>query len=108
MDRSSTDQFERLRRRALRYEALAASPETVVWVIDPQLRPTGRNEAWERYTGQTAQSYEQHGWLAAIHPDDHERVRLEAARAQSTGSPLKLEVRIHRADGAYRRNLVHA
>ena len=72
------------------------------------MRPTGRNEAWERYSGQSPESYAELGWLAAIHPDDRERFRAESARALTTGEPLGLEFRIRRADGAYRRNRIRA
>lgn len=72
------------------------------------MRPTGRNEAWERYTGQAPGSYAELGWISAIHPDDREQFATESARARSSGEALALEFRIRRADGAYRRNFIRA
>lgn len=102
------DELDRLRRTARRYGALASAPGSVVWVIDPQLRPTGRNTAWESYTGQSLEDYGQLGWMQAVHPDDRSRVQDEASRALATGEPLTTEFRIRRADGSFRRNLVRA
>ena len=71
-----------------------------MWVIDPALRPTGRSNAWEAYTGQSFAEYSGHGWLSAIHPDDRPPLQEAAAAAASSGTPLSLELRIRRADGA--------
>ena len=98
----------KLRREALRYEALLGAEGTIVWVIDAQLRPTGDNPAWERYTGQTGDAYLEHGWLDALHPDDRAQVGRAAATAVASGEPLSLELRIRRHDGEFRRHLIRA
>ena len=98
----------KLRREALRYEALLGAEGTIVWVIDAQLRPTGDNPAWERYTGQTGDTYLEHGWLEALHPDDRAQVGRAAATAAASGEPLSLELRIRRHDGQFRRHLIRA
>ena len=72
------------------------------------MHPTGRNEGWEGYTGQTPEQYADLGWVEAIHPDDRDRFRAESARARAAGEPLALEFRLRRADGMYRRNLIRA
>ena len=99
---------DRLRRIARRYEALTIAEGTVVWVVDAQLRPTGRNALWEQYSGQPPEQYAELGWTAAVHPDDRERFLQEAAGAVERGAPLTTEFRLRRADGAYRRHLVRA
>src|SRR5688572_26883580 len=99
---------EQLRRIFRRYEALAEAQGSIVWVVDPTLRTVGQSEGWERYTGQTPQAYTELGWIAAVHPDDRERLRAESARAMTTEEPLVIEFRIRRVDGAYRRNLIRA
>jgi PAS domain S-box-containing protein len=99
---------QRLRLEARRYEALLSAEGSIVWVIDPELRPTGRNEGWERYTGQTGDEYLQMGWLSAIHPDDRDLIRAQAAQAIAAGTPVSLEIRVRRFDGVYRRNLIRA
>ena len=79
-----------------------------MWVIDPALRPTGRSNAWEAYTGQSFAEYGGHGWLSAIHPDDRPPLQEAAAAAASSGTPLSLELRIRRADGVWRRHAIRA
>lgn len=108
VDPGGSDEEERLRREARRYEALITAEGSIVWVLAPDLSPTGRNVPWERYTGQAPHEYSELGWLSAIHPDDREYVRSEAARALETGSPLSIEIRVRRADGEYRRNVIRA
>jgi PAS domain S-box-containing protein len=99
---------QRLEREARRYAALISAEGSIVWVVDPQLQPTGLNQAWEHYTGQRPEAYARLGWLSAIHPDDRDRIRAEIAQGLTAGSALSLEFRIRRADGAYRRNLIRA
>jgi PAS domain S-box-containing protein len=99
---------DRLRREALRYEALLTADGAIIWVVDADLRPTGTSESWEAYTGQTVGHDTGLSWLDSIHRDDHPRVRSAAAEASQSGRPLALELRIRRADGAWRRHLIRA
>ena len=98
----------RLKREARRYGALIASEGSIVWVLDPELRPTGDNPAWEQYTGQSEEEYSELGWLTAVHPDDRESVRAEALRGVASGTPVSMEFRVRRADGEFRRNFIRA
>jgi len=77
-------------------------------VVDPSLHSVGQSKGWERYTGQSGETYAELGWIAAVHPDDRERLQVESARAVATEEPLVIEFRVRRADGAYRRNLIRA
>ena len=103
-----TQDLALLQRTARRYEALSSTEGSIVWVVDPRLHPTARNEGWERYTGQAASDYMGHGWLSAVHPDDRIRLKSEATEALATQRPLTIELAIRRADGHYRRNLIRA
>ena len=98
----------RLQREARRYEALISAEGSIVWVLDLELRPTGRNPAWEQYTGQTEEEYARLGWLSAVHPDDREAVRAEAVRGLASATPVSMEFRVRRADGEYRRHFIRA
>jgi PAS domain S-box-containing protein len=100
--------LEYLERAARRYEALSSNEGSIVWVVDPELQPTGRNENWERYTGQQPAEYAGLGWMAAVHPDDRQRFSALTATAMASAEPLTIELSIRRADGEYRRNLVRA
>ena len=97
-----------LRRIARRYHALASTDGSIIWVVDPHLRPTGRNASWERYTGQSGDDYKGLGWMAAVHPDDRAWFREKANVALESATPLTIELGIRRADGIYRRNLIRA
>ena len=108
MPSEASSDIDRLRRIARRYEALTVAEGSIVWVVDPQLRPTGPNALWEQYSGQQPGEYAELGWMAAIHPDDRERVQQNAERAVRGGSPLTIEFRIRRADGVYRCHLIRA
>ncbi len=77
-------------------------------MLDTELRPSGLSQAWELYTGQTADEYAHLGWVNAIHPDDRDQLRAHAAAAMTAGAPLSMEFRVRRTDGAYRRNLIRA
>ncbi|HVH58628.1 MAG TPA: PAS domain-containing sensor histidine kinase [Vicinamibacterales bacterium] len=99
---------QRIQREARRYEALISAEGSIVWVLDPELRPTGRNQPWELYTGQTTEEYAQLGWLSVVHPDDRDAIRAEAVRAMAAGSSLTTEFRVRRADGEYRRTFIRA
>ena len=103
-----TPDLEQLQRTARRYQALASTEGSIVWVVDPRLHPTGRNESWERYTGQSLSDYMGHGWLSAVHPDDRGRFKAEATEALAMRRPLTIELAIRRVDGQYRRNLIRA
>jgi PAS domain S-box-containing protein len=97
-----------LRRIARRYHALASTQGSIIWVVDPNLRPTGRNESWEAYTGQSGDDYKGLGWLGAVHPDDRAWFREKASAALESATPLTIELGIRRFDGVYRRNLIRA
>lgn len=91
-----------------RYEALSSLPGVVVWVIDRDLRPVAANAGWEHYTGQAHGEYEERGWMAAIHPDDRSRLEHEITAAFASRQPIVTELRVRRADGRFRRNVIRA
>ena len=110
MNSAATDAFDehRTEREARRYEALISAEGSIVWVLDTQLRPTGRNLPWEQYTGQSLDQYGQLGWLDAIHPEDREAIHTKAAQAIASGVAISTELRVRRADGEYRRTFIRA
>jgi PAS domain S-box-containing protein len=102
-----TDEL-RTRRLLERYEALSTAPGVVVWVIDAGLRPVSSNIAWERYTGQAHAEYEDRGWMHVVHPDDRARLEAEITAAFASRQPFVTDLRIRRADGYFRRNVIRA
>ena len=98
----------RLTREARRYAALVADAGVLVWAMDPQLRPTGPNLAWERYTGQTPEQYRELGWLEAIHDADRDRCLREIEANVPREQAFSIELAIRRHDGVHRRHLIRA
>ena len=94
---------------ARRYEALASDGGgVVVWAMDTELRPTGANPAWERYTGQSREQYLELGWLDTIRDSDRDRCLRELAINVPLERPFALELAIRRYDGVYRRHFIRA
>jgi PAS domain S-box-containing protein len=99
---------DRLIREARRYEALSTDGGLLVWAMDPHLRPTGPNAAWERYTGQSRDQYFELGWLEAIRESDRDRCLREIQINVPREQPFEIELAIRRFDGVYRRHLIRS
>ncbi|MGI3778725.1 MAG: PAS domain-containing protein, partial [Janthinobacterium lividum] len=70
----------------------------LVWRSCSRGRWTWASPQWLGYTGQTQAQSRDHGWLDAVHPDDHAAARKAWADAQSNGV-LDVEFRVrHAAD----------
>ena len=98
----------RILQLARRYEALVSDERVLVWAMDTELRPTGPNPAWERYTGQTRQEYLELGWLEAIRESDRDRCLREIESNVACERAFGLELAIRRYDGVYRRHSIRA
>src|SRR5688500_15897340 len=98
----------RILQLARRYEALVSDERVLVWAMDAELRPTGPNPAWERYTGQTRQEYLELGWLEAIRESDRDRCLREIESNVPRERAFGLELAIRRYDGVYRRHSIRA
>ena len=85
-----------------RYRELADWLPLIITTRDPNGRLIYLNAAWYRYTGQIAADLTNQTWADALHPDDLERVRRDRGHSIPEGRAIKSEVRVRRADGAYR------
>ncbi|HVS14027.1 MAG TPA: PAS domain S-box protein [Thermoanaerobaculia bacterium] len=63
---------------------------------------TYTNARWQEIFGISLEQSLGDGWSRALHPDDREQVLAEWRRAAGSASPLALELRIVRPDGAVR------
>ncbi|GBF04941.1 PAS/PAC sensor signal transduction histidine kinase [Deinococcus aerius] len=102
---SATDIHDRLvaERLAQRNEersrgVLEGMPQ-IVWLTDPQGRPTYFNRRWEEYVGRERAGY---GFLSLLHPEDRAEYRARWAAAVESGRPFEAEHRLLGADGRYR------
>ena len=74
----------------------------LVWSARPDGAVDFVNQRWLDYTGLVREEALGWGWEAAVHPDDLTRL-VEAWRGVLTaGTPMEIEARLRRFDGAYR------
>ena len=93
-----------LREREERFRQMAENIREVFWLSDPEkARIFYISPGYEEIWGRTCQSLyaEPRSWLAAIHPEDRDRV-LEAALTKQVSGDYDEEYRIVRPDGSIR------
>jgi PAS domain S-box-containing protein len=95
-------QFERwtLTTKGRFQNLLELSPQ-VVWFGDPEGHITYFNPYWYEYTGLSERKALGDGWIAAIHPEDRERVVESWQTAVTNGSDYEVELRLRGRDGKY-------
>ena len=95
-------QFERwtITNRTKFENLLNLSPQ-VVWFGRPDGYITYSNPYWYHYTGLSENETLGHEWVAAIHPEDRDRVVLDWQAAVRGGKDFGAELRLRGADGSY-------
>jgi PAS domain S-box-containing protein len=106
--RARDAETEAVRRSEARFRSLVVASAQVVWTADPDGHITGRQPELGTYTGLPPERYRGWGWLDAVHPDDRDGVRADWRRAVEDKRMLEQEMRLRRADGAWRRVNVRA
>jgi PAS domain S-box-containing protein len=84
-----------------KFENLLDLAPQVVWFAERDGRVTYCNPYWYDYTGLSRRETLGEEWIAAIHPDDRERVNDSWRVALRDGSNFEVELRFRRHDGAY-------
>ncbi len=85
-----------------RFQSLADSAPTMLWVSDANYACTFLSRGWYEYTAQAPDSGLGQGWTEAIHPDDRAAVWQAFCDAAERREPFQLDFRLRRADGQYR------
>jgi len=80
----------------------------LIWAARPDGWVEYVNRPWLDYTGMTPEQSLGSGWRAAMHPADVDRCVEAWNRSMASGDPYQTEVRVRRADGAYRWHLARA
>ncbi len=92
-----------LRESESRFRTLASSAPVGIFQTDALGRFVYANDRWCEYAGMSAAQALGHGWTAALHPDDRERVEARWYEAAAAGdAPFEEEVRFQRPDGTVR------
>ncbi|HEY3322919.1 MAG TPA: ATP-binding protein [Planctomycetota bacterium] len=85
------------------FRRLADALPAVVWIAAADGAIEYANKNWFDYTGYTLpQTSVPLGWLAAVHPEDKQRVLQAWTAGIQSGQHQTTEVRLRRADGEYR------
>jgi PAS domain S-box-containing protein len=84
-----------------KFENLLELAPQVIWFAESDGRISYCNPYWYEFTGLSRRESLGDEWLAAIQPDDRERVTSEWQSAVSRGSDFEAELRLRQADGEY-------
>ena len=85
-----------------RFRTLVQTNTTIIWTTTPEGRLSGRQNSWERFTGQTPEQYEGFGWVNAVHPDDRGSALRAWQAAVGSCTTFDTEYRLRRSDGVWR------
>ena len=96
------DANDRLRVSEERHRLLIESSAAIIWTAYPDGRLRGRQRSWTQFTGQERAQYDGDGWLDVVHPDDRASARAAWQEAVGRNGLYSTEMRIRRADGAWR------
>ena len=102
------DAAEAVRRTQERYRSLVQAGNQVVWVTTPTGQVAEDSPEWRWITGQSVQEYLAGGWLAAIHPDDRDRIDRDWFDCIRTGTVFDGSYRVRTKTGSYRNYDVRA
>jgi PAS domain S-box-containing protein len=85
-----------------RYRSLASATAQIVWTTDADGRVAGGLPEWQRFTGQSMDEIQGHGWTNAVHPEDMARTLQIWNRSVQNRAEYDCEYRLRREDGVYR------
>jgi PAS domain S-box-containing protein len=91
-----------LRESENRFQVMADTTPSLIWMCDPQGRITYLNERRIAFTGPDPDAGYGDTWAAYIHPDDVKNVLDTVAQALKVRQPFSKEYRLRRSDGVYR------
>lgn len=74
----------------------------LVWTTQSDGRSAFANRSWREYTGLGPGESRDHGWQAAIHPEDLATLLETWEQIRQTGSAKEIYVRVRRHDAEYR------
>jgi PAS domain S-box-containing protein len=85
-----------------RFKVLGRTTAQIVTVCNPAGEMVSEQEQWTAFTGQTADDFQGHGWMATIHPEERDYTLRRWKQAVQDSNAFKSEVRIRRHDGVFR------
>jgi PAS domain S-box-containing protein len=94
--------FDATQAGAARFRTLVESTAQIIWTARPDGDFAGRQESWERFTGQRPEQYAAGGGFEAVHPDDRATLLALWQQVLAAPAPFEAEYRLRRHDGVYR------
>ncbi|MEX0811060.1 MAG: PAS domain S-box protein [Chitinophagales bacterium] len=90
------------------YKQLLAALSSITWSLTPNGEMLTEQKGWSEFTGQTKAEYKGLGWMAAVHPDDLDKIKQSISDSNEIKSPVfEDHLRIfNRKDGRYHLLLV--
>ncbi|ANY82502.1 hypothetical protein BB934_29905 (plasmid) [Microvirga ossetica] len=85
-----------------RYRALIEASATMVWRASPDGAIIDGSPEWSEITGRSPEASKGFGWLAAVHPDDSERVVAVRQNIFASARSGTYEFRVRQTNGEYR------
>ena len=99
---------EASRPTAGRIDAIADAAPVLIWSTSFEDEGDWFSGSWSRYTGRPVEDLQGDGWLRSVHPEDVDRCIGIQRTSFEAGVPFSLDLRLCRADGAYRWMLANA
>jgi PAS domain S-box-containing protein len=93
---------EHLCERELNLRRITQTIPGMLWSAAPDGAVDYCNNAWLDFTATTADEANGWGWVTAIYPEDRDGLVKNWRSSLDSGTPLDVEARIRRFDGAYR------
>ncbi len=85
-----------------RFRAIADIAPVLIWVTRQDGTRSFVNQAYSDFYGDRYEDAREADWLASVHADDRERMRLASQAGEASGGPFSLEGRYLRHDGEWR------
>jgi len=102
------DAVAALRESEAQFRTLAEALPNHVWTARPDGLLDWFNDRVYEYSGATPGTLDGERWTGIVHPDDAAEAAARWARALAAGTTYEAELRIRRADGAYRWHIARA